>query len=407
MPSNFLTRRDLLRQASFAAVATALPPLRAAKANPSLQSTVESITTISPQPELYHGWPTMTRRTNGQLLLVCSGGREGHVCPFGRVELMRSDDDGHTWTWPQVLLDGPTDDRDAGVLETQQGTLLVTTFTSIAFEERMPSDEVARSGADPVWSLERLARWRAARDRLTADERRQSLGCWIIRSTNGGRTWSEPVDSLVNSPHGPTQLADGRLLYVGRQLWNPPERIGASESTDDGQTWRWLGEIPTTTGDDADNYHELHAVEAADGRIIAVIRNHNAATQGEVLQTESSDGGKTWSDPRRTGVWGYPSHLLRLKDDRLLLTSGHRRPPWGNQASISEDHGRTWSQPLVISGDGVGRDLGYPSSVELDDGTLLTAWYEQLPVNGAEGGSEDQTLGSAVLRLSRWRLGRS
>jgi Neuraminidase (sialidase) len=226
----------------------------------------------------------------------------------------------------------------------------------------------------------------------------------VIRSTNGGQTWSEPINTIVNSPHGPTQLSDGRLFYVGRQLWRSPELVGACESTDDGQTWHWLGEIPTAAGDDADHYHELHAVEAADGRIIAVIRNHNAATQGEVLQTESADGGKTWAAPHRTGVWGYPSHLVRLKDNRLLMTSGHRRVPWGNQASVSEDNGRTWSSPLVISGDGVGRDLGYPSSVELDDGTLLTVWYEQPAETGAPGGSEDQTLGSAVLRLARWSL---
>ena len=38
------------------------------------------------------------------------------------------------WTWPEVVLDGPIDDRDAGVLETRQGTLLITTFTSLAYE---------------------------------------------------------------------------------------------------------------------------------------------------------------------------------------------------------------------------------------------------------------------------------
>ena len=52
---------------------------------------------ISHQPHLYHGWPTLARRRNGELLLVCSGGRQAHVCPFGRVELMRSKDDGQTW----------------------------------------------------------------------------------------------------------------------------------------------------------------------------------------------------------------------------------------------------------------------------------------------------------------------
>ena len=84
---------------------------------------------ISWKPPLYHGWPTLARRANGELLVAFSGGRERHVCPFGRVEWMRSKDNGVTWSWPQVLYDGPIDDRDAGVLETKKGTILVTTFT--------------------------------------------------------------------------------------------------------------------------------------------------------------------------------------------------------------------------------------------------------------------------------------
>src|SRR5262245_15855797 len=95
---------------------------------------VDAITVISKQTQLYHGWPTLTRRRTGRLVLVCSGGREAHVCPFGRVEMMTSDDNGRTWSWPRVLLDSAIDDRDAGVAETARGTLLVTTFTSLAYE---------------------------------------------------------------------------------------------------------------------------------------------------------------------------------------------------------------------------------------------------------------------------------
>jgi hypothetical protein len=381
MPCPFVTRRAWLRGAA------ALPLVgllhRSAAAAPD--GRIESIDTISLDTGSYHGWPTLARRKKGQLLLVYSGGRAGHVCPFGRVELMRSHDDGRTWTWPQTIFDGPLDDRDAGLVETSQGTLLVSTFTSLAYEPLLNDAK--------DWPLEKRARWQAARDRLSAVERQAALGCWILRSTDGGNTWSPPVDSLVNSPHGPTQLADGRLLYVGKTLWRSPERIGACESTDDGRTWRWLAEIPARAGDDVDEYHELHAVEAADGRVVATIRNHNPANRDETLQTESSDGGRTWSEPRSSGVRGYPAHLLRLRDDRLLMSVGHRRAPLGNQAAISQDHGRTWSVPTAVSSDGAGGDLGYPSTVELADGALLTAWYEQLAGQPA-----------AVLRLARWRL---
>jgi hypothetical protein len=40
------------------------------------------------------------------------------------------------------------------------------------------------------------------------------------------------------------------------------------------------------------------------------------------------------------------------------VTPGGRRKPPGNQARVSADHGRTWSEPLVLSDDGITGDLG-------------------------------------------------
>lgn len=106
---------------------------------------------VSWKPPLYHGWPTLCRRRDGELLLAFSGGREKHVCPFGRLEWMRSKDQGETWGWPQVLNDGPIDDRDAGVVETAQGSILVTTFTSLAYEPILDRAIKAKPG-EPVRS---------------------------------------------------------------------------------------------------------------------------------------------------------------------------------------------------------------------------------------------------------------
>lgn len=337
----------------------------------------------------YQGWPTLTRRSNGELLLVCSGGREAHVCPFGRVELLRSKDDGQTWSYPRAVMDGPIDDRDAGVLETAKGSILVTTFTSLAYEPILQRAEQADN-----WPTEKLRKWQAVHRRVPADQRKAALNVWMIRSTDGGVTFSGRYDPLVNSPHGPVQLSDGRVLYAGKDLWRNDGRVGVSVSSDDGKTWDWLATIPTRPGDSHKNYHELHAIEAASGRLIVQIRNHNSKDSRETLQCESTDGGKTWSDPHSIGVWGLPSHLLRLADDRLLMTYGHRRAPLGNQARISDDNGESWSDPMIVSGDGVSGDLGYPSTVQLANGDLLSVWYENM------AGSD-----KAVLRQSRWQIG--
>src|SRR5215831_8452910 len=118
MAMAILSRRAFLPCAVAAAARTALAAPRAR---------VENIQTITLQPEYYHGWPTAALRANGEIVAVCSGGREAHVCPFGRVELIRSSDNARTWSWPEVLMDTPIDDRDAGVVETRAGSLLVTT----------------------------------------------------------------------------------------------------------------------------------------------------------------------------------------------------------------------------------------------------------------------------------------
>ena len=67
----------------------------------------------------------------------------------------------------------------------------------------------------------------------------------------------------------------------------------------------------------------------------------------------------------------------------------------GNHARLSTDHGRTWSAPIILSDDGTS-DLGYPSTVELPRGQLLTVWYEAQP----------PATPMSVLRLARWNLAR-
>ncbi len=343
---------------------------------------------ISQNPGRYHGWPTLAARVSGQLLLVCSGGRESHVCPFGRVELMRSDDSGLSWSYPRVVMDGGIDDRDAGVLETSSGAMLVTSFTSNAYEPMLAAAE-AKPGS---WDEKRLERWQAAHNRLSRPARKASLGVWMIRSTNGGISWSGRYRSILNSPHGPIELSDGRIFYAGKQLWKG-DKVGFAQSVDDGQTWEYLTDLPVRDGDDKANYHELNAIECESGRIVVHIRNHNKKNSGETLQSHSADGGKTWSTPRSIGVWGLPSHLQRLGDGRLLMSYGHRRKPLGNQARVSSDEGKTWSEAMVISGDGPSGDLGYPSTVEFADGSLLSVWYERLASSPY-----------AVLRQADWTI---
>lgn len=343
---------------------------------------VSQVKTISHQSHLYHGWSTVAQRKGGELILVYSGGRQKHVCPFGRVELMRSKDGGETWSWPRVILDGPIDDRDAGVCITKSGAILVTTFTSLAYQPYL--EKMEKNGTLPKG-------WKEAHERVGKEARNKELGQWLIRSEDGGVNWSERIPTLANSPHGPVQLSDGRLLYPGKELWTGERRVGFSVSNDDGRTWRWQADLPVREGDQASNYHELYMVECNSQRLVVHLRNHNPKNKGETLQSESNDGGKTWTVPHSIGVWGLPSHLIKLTDGRLLMSYGYRRKPFGIRTRVSGDEGRSWSEPLTITEDGIGSDLGYPTTVELAPSELITIWYET-PRSG----------GSAQLRQAKW-----
>ena len=93
----------------------------------------------------------------------------------------------------------------------------------------------------------------------------------------------------------------------------------------------------------------------------------------------SDDEGASWrylAEPvHSTGINGNPPTLNRLPDGRLCLVYGYRDKPHGIRAVLSEDDGRTWCDPVRLRDDGGTPDLGYPRTVVLADGTVVSAYY--------------------------------
>ncbi|HCN77224.1 MAG TPA: hypothetical protein DIT13_08540, partial [Verrucomicrobiales bacterium] len=212
-------------------------------------------------------------------------------------------------------------------------------------------------------------------------------------SRDGGRTWEQlgPVLPKVEGlsyhvPFGDILPAANGDLVAGTYAFSRPKgNIYAVRSRDGGRTWTHFAPIAQ------DRHVEAAMVHLGGGRWLAASRRF------EFLDLEifaSEDDAFSWKPVALLEVNPVSSaHLLRLRDGRLLMSYGHRRPPFGNQARISADHGRTWSEAMIISGDGAGGDLGYPSTVELADGSLLTVWYEKLKESP-----------HAALRQARWRI---
>jgi hypothetical protein len=99
---------------------------------------------------------------------------------------------------------------------------------------------------------------------------------------------------------------------------------------------------------------------------------------------------------------GFPSFLTRLSGNRLLMSYSYRQDNYGVRARVSGDSGETWSEEIILYDQGMCHDLGYPSTVELKDGSLFTLWYEN--ISSDEKNFSISNANRAVLKYMRWEL---
>lgn len=322
----------------------------------------------------YQGWPTVCRDENGVLYAVSSGHRLAHICPFGKNYLYISRDEGETWTAPVIINDTMLDDRDGGITSLGDGKLLLTYFN----HPRELYDHFYETGAIAHNPLNEamLTLWK------NMPEADNHGGSFMRLSRDSGKTWEKAVKVPASSPHGPICLKDGRLLILGKEFHSGEYEEGAVfafESTDDGKTWNCLARIDFPDGCSAENIHEPDCVELPDGRILGALRGQGDPVpyKFSIYTVVSEDGGKTWTHPKSLDICGSPPHLLLHSSGAVVLTYGYRKPPYGERARISYDNGETWGEEIVISEESNTGDLGYPSTVELSDGSLYTVYYQR------------------------------
>jgi hypothetical protein len=340
----------------------------------------------------YLAWPSIAVAGTGEVLVVFSGDREEHVCPYGKTLLIRSSDGGETWTDPAIINNTPLDDRDAGIIELASGTLVMSWFTSATWEHFDTYRALDR------WQPGQIDAWARHCSKIPEETRRAWLGSWTRRSTDGGRTWEPHVPSIVSAPHGPVQAAGGELLYAGTAVVDGRDAVLLATSTDEARSWQVAGTVLHLDDHPGEHHRfsEPHVAELAGGELLCILRTDNGAAG--IHSCRSGDRGRTWSPPEPTGMIGYdqPGHLIRLADGRLLCTYGRRIPPFGQRACLSEDEGRTWrlDAEIVLRDDGPNTDLGYPASAEVSPGELLTVYYQV-----------DRPGEKVSINATRWSLG--
>lgn len=337
----------------------------------------------------YFGWPSVAKLRDGSLMAAASGFRAAHICPFGKVTAVRSYDQGRTWTQPEILLDTYLDDRDAGICPFGEHGVIVTSFNNtIAFQR-----ESGLKTPETAGYLDVVSRIEGAED---------LLGSTFIVSNDDGKNFGEVRLSPVSSPHGPLELPDGRILYIGRRFGGRYEdgfagnQISSVIIDPASGSFEKIGEIPDV---DCLKFYEPHAVILPDEKIIVHIR-----VEGQGLfttyQSESTDGGRTFTVPHpileKRG--GAPAHLLYHSSGVLISAYGYREAPYGVRVMLSRDGGENWETDLVLYDRGMSGDLGYPCTVELDNKDLLTVFYERTA--DAAGGIEVSKIRRIVWRIT-------
>lgn len=332
---------------------------------------------VEPSRSLFRGyaWPSVACLPDGRLAAVFSGERMNHVCPFGKVMISYSEDEGETWTPPATALDTPLDERDAGICVCG-GKVYVTTFNNSVHFQRMHLNKYPGD-----WTEEEKKFIRAYLHLIPPEEEERWLGSLCLTS-EGGYSFGELQKLGVSAPHGMIALSDGTLLYVGNRPQYETKRFRTDHAiyyirSKDGVNWTKRKKVPL---ENAGNYLfcEPHAIQTREGFLIALRRQCSEGDQS-VFDTWLIDADKElkhFSNQRKV-TDGAPPHLYRKKSGDIVLTYGYRTPPFGQRARISHDEGRTWSEELVLDSEGISWDLGYPATAERTDGKLLTVYYQK------------------------------
>ena len=194
-------------------------------------ATIISNDTICQEAGRYIGWPTIARTRDGELLVVFSGDRDAHICPWGITQMVRSRDNGQTWSQPETINNSPLDDRDAGIIQTKSGALVMNWFTSIVF-------------ANPAmikWqnlSPELLESWQRHIAKVGPETRAAYLGSWTRRSGDGrrqdlgeagesegpvGAARADPIAGRAPALRGPEHARESGQARRGRVARRWPE----------------------------------------------------------------------------------------------------------------------------------------------------------------------------------------
>ena len=313
---------------------------------------------------------------NGDLLLTAREASE-HIAADGDVIMLRSHDGGHTWGEKQTIAARPDlDEREGCGIQLKDGTILVAVFYNAMY----------RPDGAYEWNWE---------TKLHFGTGKRYLGTYTITSRDDGHTWSKPsfIDTkgmpftdMEGPADAPVEMPDGSILMpvmaynVRGDIHNQAAVL--LKSADTGNTWQYFSTMAEDPGGARGHFQEPALLRTRKGRLIAAMRNDGPAKA--IWITHSDDEGRTWKPAVQSPMIGHPADLMQLSDGRILCTYGIRpgrhADPGGIRATFSDDNGETWriGQEVQIRKDFLNFDIGYPESMQMPDGKILTVYYFNL-----------------------------
>jgi hypothetical protein len=180
-------------------------------------------------------------------------------------------------------------------------------------------------------------------------------------SSDNGVTWSQP---RMIADHGPSRMPVESVFRTEEGFY--------AISCDKGPNVLWISRnegLSWQKSEGSIRGKHAAAVQLADGRLMGLGREGNI--NGKMPMSISSDMGKTWEylpSEFQPVSWGQRSVLLRLKDGPLLFASfckkmmimnesGKQHMASGLFGAVSMDEGKTWPYKRLMTDDGPGREI--------------------------------------------------
>ncbi len=342
----------------------------------------------------YAAFTCCERAENGDILVSFRLAPEEkphyHHCSISKSVCIRSTDEGKTWSAPLVI--APDDDigqQDPHISKLGDGNLLAAYFTwrshpKAEKEFLSPVYCELSEVKDCVWVC---------------------CGIHTALSADNGYTW-KALGKLVPKGAGPGVYSNAAMHSKCVALPDSavllPIRVEAPagyvhylvKSSDGGLSWTYVSEIIRAPGSIHHYYDEGYLYRSpSDGRLFCLFRCYDEG--GLMEYCVSEDNGCNWSGPVKTRVWGFPQTVTAISKGRAVLVYGHRREKYGVKMKIVRDDlsDADTAKEYTVYDEGRDADLGYPSALELKDGTVLVTYYCQ------DGPEENRVIRGTVLEL--------